>query len=76
MSQQFQYANPDNKFDNEEFPIDKEFVGKVFQYCICHSYLDKESSLQYGKDGNECDFLRFMILEEFHCNDKYTATKQ
>ncbi len=52
MSQQFQYVDPDNKFDIEEFLIDKEFVSKVFQNCICHSYLDKESGLQYDKDGN------------------------
>ncbi len=56
VSQQLQYVDPDNKFDNEEFPIDKEFVGKVFQYCFHHSYLDKQSGLQYDRGGNECDF--------------------
>ncbi len=75
VSQQFEYVNPDNKFDNDEFPMDKEFVSRVFQYWVCHSYLHKESGLQYDKDGNECDFLRFIFLEEFYCNDKYIATK-
>ncbi len=29
VSQQFQYVDPDNKFDNEEILIDKEFVSKI-----------------------------------------------
>ncbi len=49
VSQQFQCVNPDNKFDNDEFPIDKKFATKVFQHFVCHNYLDEESALQYDK---------------------------
>ncbi len=76
VSQQFQYIHPDNKFDNDEFQIDKKFAVKVFQFCVRHNYLDDESGLQYDKDGNECEFLKFMILDECHSNDKYIPTKR
>ena len=76
VSQQFQYIDADNKFDNDEFPIDKKFAAKFFQYCVRHNYLDEESGLQYDKDGNECDFLKFMILDDCHSNDKYIPTKR
>ncbi len=51
-------------------------MTKVFQYCVHHNYLHKESGLQYDKDGNEFDVLKFMILDECHCHDKYIPTKR
>ncbi len=47
----------------------------VFQYCVCHNYLDDKSGLQYNKDRNKCDILKFMILDKYHLNDKYIPTK-
>ncbi len=32
--------------------------------------------MQYDKDGNEYEFLMFMILDKCHCNDKYIPTKK
>ncbi len=75
VSQQFQYVDPDNKFDNDEFPINKKFATKVFQYCVNHNYLSEESGFQYDRDGKECEFLKFMTLDKCHYNDKYIPTK-
>ncbi len=49
-------------------------VTKIFQYCVHRNYLHKVTALQYDKDGNQCDFLKFMILDECHYNDKYIPT--
>ncbi len=37
----FQYVNPDNKFDNEEFPINKEFVSKVYNNVFATAILTR-----------------------------------
>ncbi len=76
-SQQFMEVNAENKFNEEEdTTVIKSFSNKVFQYCICHKYLDEKTGRQYDKNGKECKFMKFMIHKGTHVNDKYIVMKQ
>ncbi len=65
----------ENKFDSNNELIPKEFANQIFQFCVCHNYLDAETGLQYDEKGEECDFMSFMILSEIHQNDRDTLSQ-
>ncbi len=76
-SQQFLNVNSDNKFnDDKDEPVIKNFANQVFEYCICHKYLDAETGLQYDENGKECNILTFMIHDGTHMSDQYVVSKQ
>ncbi len=70
-TQGFMSVDEDNKFDNDNPNIPKALVTQIFQYCVCHNYLDETNGLQYDQDGEECDYFVFKILQGMHLNNKY-----
>lgn len=41
-TQGFISVNSDKNFDNDNPNIPKAFVKQIFQYCVCHNYLDEK----------------------------------
>ena len=70
------YISPENKFDNDDEDNLKPFANQIFQYCIRHNYLNAETGLQYNKEGEVCEQLKFMVKTGIHQNDKYILTKR